>query len=66
MHAARKIPCVIYTSGLCKEKHPQLQRRIENSLDNHIVTDKLMYTIMDIAGVLKVNGVSYRKESLLD
>lgn len=66
MHAARKIPFVIYTSGLCKEKHPQLQRRIENSLDNHIVTDKLMYTIMDIAGVLTVNGVSYRKESILE
>ena len=58
------IPFMVYTSELFREKHPELQRRIENSVNRPYRTDSIMYTIMDIAGVETVNGVSYKHKSL--
>ena len=58
------IPFMVYTSGLFREKHPELQRRIESAVNCPYRTDSIMYTIMDIAGVETVNGVSYKHKSL--
>ena len=62
--AGREIPFMVYTSELFREKHPELQRRIENSVNRPYRTDSIMYTIMDVAGVESVNGVSYKHKSL--
>ena len=60
----QQIPFMVYTSELFREKHPELQRRIESSVNRPYRTDSIMYTIMDIAGVETVNGVSYKHKSL--
>lgn len=58
------IPFMVYTSQLFREKHPELQKRIENAVNRPYRTDSIMYTIMDIAGVETVNGISYKHKSL--
>ena len=62
--AGRNIPLMVYTSSLFREKHPELQQRIETSVNRPYRTDSIMYTIMDVAGVETVNGVSYKHKSL--
>lgn len=62
--ACLKIPLMVYTTSLFREKHPQLQQRIENAVNTPYRTDSIMYTIMDIAGIETVNGVSYKHKSL--
>ena len=62
--AGRNVPFMVYTSELFREKHPELQRRIEAAVNRPYRTDSIMYTIMDIAGVETVNGVSYKHKSL--
>lgn len=62
--AGRDIPFMVYTSPLFREKHPELQLRIENAVDRPYRTDSVMYTIMDVAGIETVNGVSYKHKSL--
>lgn len=59
-----EIPLMVYTTPLFREKHPQLQERIERSVSTPYRTDSIMYTIMDVAGVETVNGVSYKHKSL--
>ena len=63
-NAGREIPFMVYTSPLFREKHPDLQQRIENAVERPYRTDSIMYTIMDVAGVESVNGVSYKHKSL--
>ena len=60
----REIPLMCYTTHRFREKHPALQLRIENAVNRSYRTDSIMYTIMDIAGVETVNGVSYKHKSL--
>lgn len=62
--ASIQIPFMVYTSPLFREKHPELQRRIEKSVNRPYRTDSIMYTIMDVAGVETVNGISYKHKSL--
>ena len=62
--AGTNIPFVVYTSPIFREKHPELQQRIENAVNRLYRTDSVMYTIMDVAGVETVNGVSYKHKSL--
>lgn len=62
--SARQIPFMVYTTHAFKEKFPQLESRIKNSTLVPYRTDSIMYTIMDIAGVETVNGVSYKYKSL--
>lgn len=62
--AGRNIPLMVYTSPLFREKHPGLQQRIENAVNRPYRTDSIMYTIMDVAGVESVNGVTYKHKSL--
>lgn len=59
-----QIPLMVYTSQLFREKRPELQKRIENSVSRLYRTDSIMYTIMDVAGVETVNGISYKHKSL--
>ena len=63
-NVVRQIPLLVYTSQLFREKHPELQKRIEGAVNRPYRTDSIMYTIMDIAGVETVNGVSYKQKSL--
>ena len=65
MRVAHAIPFMIYTTPLFKEKHPIIQNKIETSTSKKYRTDNIMYTIMDVAGVKTVNGVSYKNKSLL-
>ena len=60
----REIPLMLYTTFSFREKHPELQQRIENAVNRPYRTDSVMYTIMDVAGVETVNGVSYKHKSL--
>ena len=60
----KQIPMMFYTSQLFREKHPELQQRIEGAINRPYRTDSIMYTIMDIAGVETVNGISYKHKSL--
>ncbi|MDO5461075.1 MAG: phosphoethanolamine transferase, partial [Bacteroidales bacterium] len=62
--AGVEVPLMVYTTPLFREKHPQLQERIERSVSTPYRTDSIMYTIMDVAGVETVNGVSYKHKSL--
>lgn len=63
--SGREVPMMVYTTPLFRQKHPQLQQRIENAVNNTPYrTDSIMYSIMDIAGVETVNGVSYKHKSL--
>ena len=62
--ASVQIPLMVYTSQLFREKRPELQERIENSVNRPYRTDSIMYTIMDVAGVETVNGISYKHKSL--
>ena len=64
VNAAKQIPFMVYTSPIFREKHPELQLRIENAVDRPYRTDSIMYTIMDVAGVETVNGISYKHKSL--
>lgn len=64
VNVAKQIPFMVYTSPLFREKHPELQWRIKNAVNRPYSTDSIMYTIMDIAGVETVNGVSYKHKSL--
>lgn len=63
-NVVQHIPLMVYTSPLFREKHPELQQRIENAVNRPYRTDSIMYTIMDVAGVESVNGVSYKHKSL--
>ena len=58
------IPFMVYTTSLFQEKHPSLQNKIETSTYKKFCTDIVMYTIMDVAGVETVNGISYKHKSL--
>ena len=60
----RQIPLMLYTTQIFREEHPVLQQRIEGAVSRPYRTDSIMYTIMDIAGVETVNGVSYKHKSL--
>ena len=60
----KQIPLMFYTTPLFREKHPGLQQKIESSVNNAYRTDSIMYTIMDIAGVETVIGISYKHKSL--
>ena len=62
--AARKIPFAIYTTAKFREMHPDCEERIKSAVGYEFVSDCLMYSIMDIAGVKSVNGVSYSDRSL--
>ena len=55
---------MVYSSQLFCKKHPELQKRIENAVNRPYRTDSIMYTIMDVAGVETVNGISYKHKSL--
>lgn len=61
---SKKIPFMVYTTRLFRDRHPELQKRIENAVNHPYRTDSIMYTVMDVTGVETVNGVSYRHKSL--
>lgn len=63
-YIGRNIPFMVYTSPLFRERHPDLQERIKNAVNRPYRTDSIMYSIMDVAGVGTVNGVSYKHKSL--
>lgn len=60
------VPFMIHTTPLFKEHRQLLQERIEESLHNEYRLDSLMYTVMDIAGIEKVDGVSYKHKSVFN
>jgi heptose-I-phosphate ethanolaminephosphotransferase len=61
----KQIPLMFYTPELFREKHPVKQSQIDAACKTHYRTDSIMYTLMDLAGVETVNGVSYKNKSLL-
>lgn len=46
-----EIPFLIYISDKFKEKYPEIVKKIEKSLNNPYMTDDLIHTILDIAGI---------------
>lgn len=59
-----KIPFMVYTTDKFRERFPQMEERIKQAVDTPYRTDSVMYTIMDVAGIDSVNGVSYKHKSL--
>ena len=59
------IPFMFYPTPAFREKHAGIVESIKNNTETEYRTDSLMYTIMDIAGVETVNGISYKHKSLL-
>ena len=59
------IPMMFYPTPVFCEKHGELVNFIKSNTEKEFRTDSLMYTIMDIAGVETVNGISYKQKSLL-
>lgn len=59
------IPMMFYPTPVFCEKHGELVNSIKSNTEKEFRTDSLMYTIMDIAGVETVNGISYKQKSLL-
>jgi heptose-I-phosphate ethanolaminephosphotransferase len=59
------IPMMFYPTPVFCEKHGELVNSIKSTTEKEFRTDSLMYTIMDIAGVETVNGISYKQKSLL-
>ena len=62
--AVKQIPLMFYTPESFRKKHPEKQLQIEKAVKTPYRTDSIMYTVMDIAGVKTVNGVSYKHKSL--
>ncbi len=60
----RQIPFMVYTTEKFRNKFPQMEERIKAAVDVPYRTDSIMYTIMDVAGVESVDGVSYSHKSL--
>ena len=60
----KQIPFMIYTTEKFKDKYPSVEEKIKSAVDTQFRTDSVMYTIMDIAGVESVNGISYKEKSL--
>lgn len=59
------IPMMFYSTPVFCEKHGELVNSIKKNVEKEFRTDSLMYTIMDIAGIETVNGISYKQKSLL-
>lgn len=60
----RLIPFMVYTTPKFRERFPQTEERIKRAVDVSYRTDSIMYTIMDVAGIETVNGISYKQKSL--
>ncbi len=45
------VPLMIYLSDRYKESHPEMVRKVENSLHRPFMTDDLPHLVLDIAGV---------------
>ena len=60
----RLIPFMVYTTPKFKERFPQVEERIKRAVGVSYRTDSIMYTIMDVAGIETVNGISYKQKSL--
>ena len=60
----RLIPFMVYTTPKFKERFPQVEERIKRAVGVSYRTDSIMYTIMDVAGIETVNGISYKLKSL--
>ena len=59
------IPLMFYPTAIFNEKHGGVVNAIKNNTERVYRTDSIMYTIMDIAGIETVNGISYKHKSLL-
>lgn len=60
----KQIPFMVYTTKKFRERFPQMEERIKRAVDTPYRTDSVMYTIMDVAGIDSVNGISYKHKSL--
>lgn len=60
----RQIPFMVYTTEKFKEKYPHIEEHMWQAVDTPYRTDSIMYTIIDVAGVEAVNGLSYKEKSL--
>lgn len=60
----KQIPFMVYTTKKFRNKYPFLEERVSAAVDMPYRTDSIMYTIMDVAGIETVDGVSYKAKSL--
>lgn len=60
----KQIPFMVYTTPKFRERFLQTEERIKRAVDVSYRTDSIMYTIMDVAGIETVNGISYKQKSL--
>ena len=59
-------PLMTYTTELFKERHQTLSKKIGNNIQKNYRLDSLMYTVIDIAGVEKIDGNSYKHKSIFN
>ena len=60
------IPMMFYPTPAFCDKFDGVVQSIKKNVDVAFRTDSLMYTVMDIAGIETVNGVSYKQKSLFN
>lgn len=60
------VPFMIHTTSIFKELHQPLQKEINKPIHQDYRLDSLMYTIMDIAGIEKIDGISYKHKSIFN
>lgn len=60
----REIPFIVYMSPKFCEKRPEISNRIRNNTCRSYVTDKFIYSVMDVAGVSFRNSDNVDKFSL--
>ena len=51
LHCHIDIPFMIYATPLYRERHPEIIKRIEQSVDNPFMSDDLPHLMFDIAGI---------------
>ena len=63
--AALEIPMFVFLSDKFIEKRPEISKRLRSSTGNKMVTDKLIYTVMDILGLRFLESDDVKKYSIL-
>lgn len=64
--AAEKIPFMIYISPKFQELRPELTNRLKNAVNKEFCTDKLIYSVMDVAGIKFKENNDVSKYSLFN
>ena len=61
----KEIPFIAYPTRKFIEKFPQKAKELKDASERHYSLEDLPYTIMDLAGIISVEGRQTKEKSLL-